>query len=199
MDYLMNLNQDIQNLLHSHLLPFMADESLSHRAVGDMIEHLSSKIISNQYQAQFTKSKSKKSVDDFSISVDKIKHLFDIKSHHINESGFSMPNLISVKRLIKLLKDEELTLNYIFIDYKRKEGKVEIAEIKIIPIWELDWNCLSIGALGYGQIQISNKNKPIITTQIGRNEWKNILKKQVINFYCKQIVKYEKQMKIWSC
>ena len=110
-----------------------------------------------------------------------------------------MPNLISVKRLIKLLKDEELTLNYIFIDYKRKEGKVEIAEIKIIPIWELDWNCLSIGALGYGQIQISNKNKPIITTQIGRNEWKNILKKQVINFYCKQIVKYEKQMKIWSC
>ena len=195
----MILNLEITNLLQSRLLPFAAQDSISHRAVGDMIEYFSTEIISDHFKNGCVKSKSKKSIDDFSICVDEEKHLYDIKSHYINETGFSMPNLVSVKRLMNLLQKDNITLNYIFVDYKRQDGAITIAEIKIIPIWELDWSCLHIGALGYGQIQILNKNNPIITTKIGKNEWKNILKTKVINFYTKQIVKYEKQMKIWSC
>lgn len=194
----MNLNEEIKNLLQNKLIPFGTTDSLSHRGIGDMIEHFCTEIVSNKFQEKCIKSKSKKSIDDFTINMDNSINLFDIKSHQINESKFSMPNLISVKRLMKLLDDDKKTLNYIFVDYNRISREINISNVKIIPVWEIDWSCLSIGALGLGQVQISNKKNPIITTTIGKNEWKNHLKKEAIDFYQNQIVKYEKQLKIWS-
>ena len=126
-------------------------------------------------------------------------NLFDTKSHFVQETdGFSMPNLISVKRLKDVLEDDSKTLSYVFIDYKRENGNVLIEDIHIKYIWELDWSILSIGALGKGQLQIKDANKELIFTDMGKDAWFEILKTKVMEFYTKQIIKIEKEMKLWE-
>jgi len=121
------------------------------------------------------------------------------KSHFFKkESGFPMLNLISVKRLKGVLEDSSKTLSYVFIDYKRKNGDVLIDDVHIKYIWELDWSILSIGALGKGQLQIKDANKKLLFTNMGKDEWFEILKTKVLEFYKKEILKIEKEIKLWE-
>ena len=109
-----------------------------------------------------------------------------------------MPNLISVKRLKKVLEEKLKTLSYVFIDYKRENGNVLIEDVHVKYVWELDWSILSIGALGKGQLQIKDANKDFVFTNIGKNEWFDILKVKVVEFYKKEILKIEKELKLWQ-
>ena len=44
------------------------------------------------------------------------------------------------------------------ISYAVEDTKVVVSEVLFSPIEFLDWDCLTIGALGWGQIQIANSN-----------------------------------------
>ena len=44
------------------------------------------------------------------------------------------------------------------IRYSIEETSVVVSDVLFSPIEFLDWNCLTIGALGWGQIQIANSN-----------------------------------------
>ena len=144
-------------------------------------------------------AKSKRSIDDFTLVFGDINNLYDTKTHYIQlEEGFSMPNLISVKRLKKVLEEKLKTLSYVFIDYKRENGNVLIEDVHVKYVWELDWSILSIGALGKGQLQIKDANKDFVFTNIGKNEWFDILKVKVVEFYKKEILKIEKELKLWQ-
>jgi hypothetical protein len=121
-----------------------------------------------------------------------------VKTHFIQDEGFSMPNLISIKRLNKLLQDDTNELAYIFVDYKRHDGKVMIENIIIKYIWELDWSILRIGALGKGQLQIKDANQQLKFTNIGRKKWIERLKNEAISFYETELNKTKKEIKFWK-
>lgn len=192
-------NIQLQELLKSKLKNFNLSDSFGHRAVGDKLEADVSNIIGEILINEFRNPKSKRSIDDFSlVSGNKIS-LFDVKTHFVqSKKGFSMPNLISVKRLKQLLENASQSLSYIFIDYKRENGNVLIEDIHIKYVWELDWSILGIGALGKGQLQIKNANKSLVFTNIGKDAWFEILKISVVEFYKKEIIKINKEMKIWQ-
>jgi len=192
-------NSELKKLLKEKLKDFQLSESYGHRAVGDKLEADTVDILKEILPKNLVEAKSKRSIDDFTLVFDGNINLFDTKSHFVQEiDGFSMPNLISVKRLKDVLEDDSKTLSYVFIDYKRENGNVLIEDIHIKYIWELDWSILSIGALGKGQLQIKDANKELIFTDMGKDAWFEILKTKVMEFYTKQILKIEKEMKLWE-
>jgi hypothetical protein len=192
-------NSELKKLLKEKLKDFQLSESYGHRAVGDKLEADTVDILKEILPKNLVEAKSKRSIDDFTLVFDGNINLFDTKSHFVQETdGFSMPNLISVKRLKDVLEDDSKTLSYVFIDYKRENGNVLIEDIHIKYIWELDWSILSIGALGKGQLQIKDANKELIFTDMGKDAWFEILKTKVMEFYTKQILKIEKEMKLWE-
>jgi hypothetical protein len=192
-------NSELETLLKNNLKNFDLSESFGHRAVGDKVEADTIDILKSILPKNLLEAKSKRSIDDFSLVFDGNISLFDTKTHFIQEKGgFSMPNLISVKRLKEVLESDLQTLSYVFIDYKRENGRVLIKDIHIKCIWELDWSILGIGNLGKGQLQIKNANKELVFTDIGKEEWFKILKVKVKQFYKNLIKSIEKEIKIWE-
>ena len=175
-------------------------ESLQHRAVGDLLEADSIELVKQKYPELIREASSKRSIDDFSIVDGEKEMLFDIKTHYIQnvEGAFSMPNLISVKRLKGVLEDPNKTLSYVFVDYTRVGDRLTVEDVTVKQIWELDWSMLRIGALGKGQLQIKDANKELTYTDIGRDKWFEILKEEVRKFYIKQISKTEKEILNWT-
>jgi hypothetical protein len=193
------INLELEKILKEKLKNFELSNSYGHRSVGDKLEADVVDILKNTLLKNLVEANSKRSIDDFTLVFGDNINLFDIKSHFIQETkGFSMPNLISVKRLKNVLESELETLSYVFIDYKRENGKVLIEDIHIKYIWELDWSILGIGALGKGQLQIKDANKQLIFTDMGKSEWFKILKIKVIEFYEKEILKIKKELKLWQ-
>ena len=193
------LNSEIEKLLKNSLTDFELSESFGHRSVGDKIESDCVEIVKNSFLNDFRKSKSKRSIDDFSLLFKDKSDMFDVKTHFIqSEKGFSMPNLISVKRLKRVLENQNQSLSYIFVDYTRENGIVKIENVYIKYIWELDWSILGIGALGKGQLQIKDANKQIVFIDMGKDKWFDILKVKVVEFYKKEIKKIEKEILLWK-
>ena len=191
-------NPELKKLLKEKLKDFELSESYGQRAVGDKLEADTVDILKKVVPNNLVEAKSKRSIDDFTLVFDGDTHLYDTKTHFIQEGdGFSMPNLISVKRLRNVLEDDSKTLSYVFIDYVREGGKVIVKDVHIKYIWELDWSILGIGALGKGQLQIKDENKDLVFTDIGKEKWFEILKTRVIQFYNKELVKIKKELQTW--
>ena len=195
------MNIDIKTTLRNGLdKELTVSESLQHRAVGDLLEADSIELVKQKYPELIREASSKRSIDDFSIVDGEKEMLFDIKTHYIQnvEGAFSMPNLISVKRLKGVLEDPNKTLSYVFVDYTRVGDRLTVEDVTVKQIWELDWSMLRIGALGKGQLQIKDANKELTYTDIGRDRWFEILKEEVRKFYIKQISKTEKEILNWT-
>ncbi|MCK9475506.1 MAG: hypothetical protein M0R46_06300 [Candidatus Muirbacterium halophilum] len=190
-------NEEIEIFLKNNLKDFTINTSLQQRSVADIIEYKCCKLAKDEYTDIYLPAKSKRSIEDFCLVSD-TTNCFDVKTHHIQESGFSMPNLISIDRLRKLLLDSKITLSYVFIDYKRIDNKIVIENINIKYIWQLDWSVLSIGSLGKGQLQILDNNKEMKYTDVGREEWSKILLQKGYEYNLKQMQKIQKEIKNWQ-
>ena len=193
-------NSDIKKVLQSNLSNFPLGDEFGHRAAGDKIEAESAKIFENILPDNFVPPKTTRTIDDFTLIFENSENLYDVKSHFIQEkkNGFSMPNLISVKRLKGLLEDDTKSLSYIFVDYTRQNKNVLVGDIDVRYIWELDWSILGIGALGKGQLQIKDANKKLVFTDMGKDAWFDILKIQVNEFYKKELIKIKKEIELWK-
>lgn len=193
-------NKEIKKLLESNLGNFTMSTEFGHRAAGDKIEADTATICENVLPNNFVPPKTTRTIDDFTLKFENLTKLFDVKSHYIQSGngGFSMPNLISVKRLKGLLEDDTKSLSYIFVDYTRNDEKVSIQDIEVRDIWELDWSILGIGALGKGQLQIKDANKELVFTDMGRDAWFDMLKVKVLEFYDKELTKIEKEIELWK-
>jgi hypothetical protein len=96
---------------------------------------------------------SRKSIGDF-LFDNKINMPVNVKSNDLNKNNYS-PNIISAKRLIKWLEDEDNELFFIFVDYiKTKDGIEIIDDSGLIPVQHISWDCLTIEAQGWGVIQM---------------------------------------------
>ena len=67
--------------------------------------------------------------------------------------------------------------------------KVLFTDVRFLPIEFLNWNCLTIGALGWGQIQIANANRLEVQYGYSRKKWMLELCDMLMEFYPKEIGK----------
>lgn len=198
----MNINLDniagcIKNLLNDNSQKIIPLQSLnSPRAVGDNVqEYLAEegleqalKIIGvTNVQNDFTR----RSMEDIAFSDEQGNYYaVDVKTHN-TKTQFNRPNLISVQRLAKFYKNDKNTFCILIVSYKTENGAAVFTDCNFKPIEEFSWSgCLTLGALGWGQIQIYDANKLSFNTpSTGRKKWMLEMCDNLEKFYDEEIGK----------
>ena len=116
-----------------------------------------------------------------------------------------MPNLTSVERLSRFYEDDKNYFVMLMFKYTIQKVHMVVKEVTFVPIEFLGWDCLTIGALGWGQIQIANSNFITINPQYPRKKWMIQLCDLLFEFYPKEIRKintriehFQKIKKFWE-
>lgn len=164
----------------------------SPRAVGDAIQSLLAdnfdKILGD-LSVNYSSDFARRSMADFAFSdIDGNYYIVDVKTHRL-DSAFNMPNLTSVERLARFYEDSKNYFIILKIDYKVLKKEVVIERVAFVPIEFLSWSCLTLGALGWGQIQIANSNNVEIFNKNNRKKWMLELCDSLFDFYPKEMEK----------
>jgi hypothetical protein len=115
-------------------------------------------------------------------------YVVDVKTHRLN-TKFNMPNLTSVERLARFYEEEKNYFVVLMIAYDLKGTKIVVEHAHFVPIEFLDWECLTLGALGWGQLQIANSNNITIDDTSTRRSWMLKMCDELLEFYPKEIGK----------
>lgn len=176
---------------------FLSARSMnSPRAVGDAIES----VISENFQTilgdvikEYSSSFARRAMADLAFTdKDDFYYVVDVKTHRL-DTKFNMPNLTSVERLSRFYEEDVNYFVLLKVDYQVEGAHVAIKHVTFAPIEFFDWDCLTLGALGWGQIQIANANTVNITQKTSRKKWMLELCDTLLEFYPKEIGKiYER-------
>lgn len=173
----------------------------SPRAVGDIVQEIVSEEalncfpdgLINNFNAEFAR----RAMADVAFSdLDGNYFIVDIKTHN-KSTHFNMPNITSVERLARFYEDDKNFFVVLLIEYNIVEGKLIFTKASFNPIEFFNWDCLTIGALGWGQIQIANTNYINIETSM-RKKWMLQLCDVLDVFYPKEIEKIQKRIDKFS-
>ena len=164
----------------------------STRAVGDALES----ILAGKFQSflgdwckEYSNEFARRAMADMAFTdVQGIYSVVDVKTHR-KDTKFNMPNLTSVERLSRFYESDKNVFSIIMIKYSTERTKLNVTEVIFSPIEFLDWECLTIGALGWGQIQIANSNTIKIIENHSRKSWMLELCDLMLGFYPKEIAK----------
>lgn len=173
---------------------------LRQRGVSDYIENLCCERIVRLSSSGMSvnETSSIKSIEDVEIKLDDNHFKVDIKSRDVSKD-FSKPNLISIDKARKYLKNPLNHIIYIFMDYELKDDTVTIMNITIKPIENLDWSYLSIQNLGKGQLQIkSTTTRMLFNDNTTRKEWFDRLIKEGKEYYERLILKVSEYINNWN-
>ena len=173
-------------------------DNLEQRGYADMIEKLVAEQAKTNNPLQFRKARSKRSIEDFSYHLDNQSIWFDVKSFDVN-SDFSMPNLVSIDRLRKVMSDDTQDLIYILVDYRldHDNKKVTVDKIQFRPVYTIDPSVLAIQNLGKGVLQVKNMHNSLDRYTGSKEEWMKQISSMAYNFYEKQIAKFKKLQSTW--
>jgi hypothetical protein len=80
------------------------------------------------------------------------------------------------------------------IAYDIEDLHAVIERVTFVPIEFLGWDCLTIGALGWGQIQIANSNRITINPQYSRKSWMIEFCNTMLEFYPKEIARIDRRI-----
>ena len=164
----------------------------SPRAVGDIVEELIKEEFARCVPAglleNFNSAFARRAMADFAFN-DIVGNYFrvDVKTHN-KSTSFNMPNLTSVERLSRFYEDDANYFMILFVEYEILDDRLAFAKISFRPIEHFKWSCLTIGALGWGQIQIANANS-ISFEDSSRRRWMLELCDALELFYPKEIDK----------
>jgi hypothetical protein len=122
-----------------------------------------------------------------------IYYVVDVKTHRA-DTKFNMPNLISVDRLSRFYETDNNYFIILFISYAMEGTHLKVSEVRFMPIEFFSWECLTIGALGWGQIQIANSNRIVLRPQYSRKSWMVEMCDELLSFYPSEIAKIEKRI-----
>ena len=145
----------VKNFINEHPA-FLSSRSMdSPRAVGDAIESIVRDEfdqilgdLSQEYSAQFAR----RAMADIAFTDhDGLYYIVDVKTHR-TDTRFNMPNLTSVQRLARFYEDDSNYFVILLIEYHIDTRPI-VTNVIFVPIEFLGWDCLTIGALGWGQIQ----------------------------------------------
>lgn len=186
------LEKKILDFLNSQT-DFLSPRTIdSPRAVGDAIQDLLAdnfeKILgdlSSNYSSDFAR----RAMADLAFNdKDGFYYVVDVKTHRL-DSSFNMPNLTSVERLARFYEDDKNYFVVLKTDYKVQGTKIVIDKVNFVPIEFLGWDCLTLGALGWGQIQIANSNNVSVIAKNSRKKWMLELCDSLFEFYPREIEK----------
>lgn len=117
----------------------------------------------------------------------------DVKTHR-EDTKFNMPNLTSVRRLAKFYQSNTNIFSLIMVKYVIDDTRLKATKVIFSPIEYLDWDCLTVGALGWGQLQIAKSNDIKINHRYSRKKWMLRLCDAMCDFYPKEINKIKGRM-----
>lgn len=80
------------------------------------------------------------------------------------------------------------------VAYNVEGTSVEVERVTFAPIEFLSRDCLTIGALGWGQIQIANSNLINVNPGYSRKRWMLELCDTLTKFYPREIAKIEDRL-----
>jgi hypothetical protein len=185
---LINSTQDIVN----------ARSLGSPRAVGDAIQELLEikfpSLLPNDILKNYSSAFARRAMADFAFEdVDDFYYVVDNKTHNLG-TDFNMPNLTSVERLSRFYEDDNNYFTLLTVAYVVVDSSIEVKNCHFVPIEHLDWSCLTVGALGWGQIQIANSNTIVINRDQTRRTWMLKLCDKLADFYPKEIAKLTKRI-----
>ena len=166
----------------------------STRAVGDALEML----VSEEFDAylgdwcrDYSSDFARRAMADLAFTdKEGFYSVVDVKTHR-EDTRFNMPNLISVERLARFYESDTNVFSILFIKYSINATRVTVSEVLFVPIEFLHWDCLTVGALGWGQIQIANSNNVRIIERYSRKKWMLGLCDVMSQFYPKEISKIQ--------
>ena len=187
-----SIESAIAELLNAQPDFLSARTAASTRAAGDAIQD----ILSERFQAllgdlcvDYSPSFARRAMADLAFTdVDGHYHVVDVKTHRLDTS-FNMPNLTSARRLIRLYEDDANYFDMLMVEYRLIDTRLAVESVRFVPIEFLAWDCLTVGALGWGQIQIANANRINIIEGYSRRAWMLDLCEAMLNFYPREIAK----------
>jgi len=200
-----DVEREVKKLI-SRQETFLSDSTVSStRAIGDAIQSIISagfEQIVTDYCTDFSSDFARRAMADLAFEDDGGNYyLIDVKTHNV-ETKFNMPNLTSVQRLARLYYNEEhIEKDYftlLIVKYKTHDLDIEVLDVSFVPIENLDWSCLTVGALGWGQIQIANSRNVEINRELRRKAWMLQLCDQLDEFYPQEIVKIQERIKFFT-
>ncbi|MBP3195184.1 MAG: hypothetical protein J6M05_05920 [Cardiobacteriaceae bacterium] len=197
--FVKNNREQIQNSVITNLNSVVIiNTNASPRTVGDAVqEYLEDKFVDclpKDIVKEFSTSFARRAMADFAFTdIDGKYYVVDCKTHNL-ATAFNMPNLTSVERLARFYEDFNNYFAVLIIAYKFEDTKLLWTDCKFVPIELLDWSCLTIGALGWGQIQIANSNNIVINENNTRKKWMLELCARLEQFYPNEIAKITKRI-----
>lgn len=170
----------------------------SPRAVGDTVQEILGEKMSECFPSgiikDFNDRFARRAMADVAfMDLQENYFVVDIKTHN-RDTDFNMPNLTSVERLSRFYEDDKNFFLILLAEYKVNNGRIEFDAVRLVPIEHLKWDCLTIGALGCGQIQIANARVVNIDRTQQRKNWMLQLCDIMDLFYPKEIAKIEKRI-----
>jgi hypothetical protein len=170
----------------------------SPRAVGDAVqiflENNISQCLPNELVTKINTSFARRSMADLAFEdTSENYYVVDIKTHNLN-TNFNMPNLTSVERLSRFYGDSKNYFVLLLVSYTIQGEHLHFENCLFAPIEHLDWSCLTLGALGWGQIQIANSNIVKIESTNTRKKWMLQLCDALDLFYPNEISKITRRI-----
>ncbi len=169
----------------------------STRATGDAIESLISEKFNaflEDWCAEYSSDFARRAMADLAFTdKEGFYSVVDVKTHR-EDTKFNMPNLTSVERLTRFYESDMNVFSLIMVKYAMDETRLRATEVLFSPIEYLDWDCLTVGALGWGQIQIANSNYIKINGGYSRKKWMLQLCDAMLDFYPKEIQKIKNRI-----
>lgn len=192
------IETDIADFINSYRDFMSATTASSTRAAGDAIQSVLADNFDDllgdlcgTYSAQFAR----RAMADIAFTdKDGLYYVIDVKTHRL-DTHFNMPNLTSVERLARFYEDDNNYFVVLTVAYKITGTQIKVEKVHFIPIEFLSWECLTVGALGWGQIQIANSNNIIVTPQYSRKKWMLEFCDIMLEFYPKEVTKIDKRIK----
>jgi hypothetical protein len=187
----------VQAFLNTHQEFLSPGTASSTRAVGDAVAAL----LAENFQAivepwctEYSANFARRAMADLAFKdVAGCYYVVDVKTHR-EDTKFNMPNLTSVERLTRFYEDDSNYFVILMLKYNIQGNRALVTDTLFAPIEFLGWECLTIGALGWGQIQIANSNQITLRPKYSRKRWMLELCDMILDFYPREITKINERI-----
>ncbi len=192
------LEKKIKHILNGQR-SFLSSRTIdSPRAVGDAMENIIAEnfgIVLGELAKEYSSQFARRAMADLAFTDwQDFYYIVDVKTHRL-DTKFNMPNLTSVERLSRFYEDDRNYFVILKIDYSvQDEETVMVEKVTFVPLEFLSWDCLTLGALGWGQTQIANANNIVMKADNERKGWMIEMCDHLLDFYPKEILKINARM-----
>lgn len=198
-DWYLSIERRICEVLNAEKRFLSASTAKSTRAVGDAIQDILcdrfKALIGDDVCRKYSVDFARRAMADLAFEDSEgCYYVVDVKTHRLSTT-FNMPNLTSVDRLARFYESDDNFFVVLIIVYDLKDLDVVVERVHFVPIEFLKWDCLTIGALGWGQIQIANSNRILIDSSQSRKVWMLRMCDVLIEeFYPRELGKIDKRI-----